>query len=500
MYIQSGELVTILKDKMKTGFHNLVHNKYFSSMRFRILVFSFVITLIPLIIFGFWISNMAQESLVEQRVEKIKNQTTALRNHLVEEGFSGKELNSQSMLEVDTVAGLYGSRIQIVSNGFRVLKDTYLVDKGKVNISLGVLTAFQGKDTCEYDKKSHTISCNTAITIGNSSQTVGVISVIAPTNDIYAIIQGFQSKMVLIEILIMVAVISVVLFISNALVKPLKKIGDSIEKYSEGDFKEPIKVKGCYETEQITEAFNHMVDRFNEIDESRTQFVSNVSHELKTPITSVKVLADSLLSQENVPAEMYREFLQDIVTEVDRENEIVTDLLTLVRLDKQTDALKIEPANINEMVEQVIKRLRPIAEQKNIELVFESFRPVIADVDPIKLGMVINNLVENAIKYNILDGWVHVSLNADHKYFFLKVADSGIGIDEEEQDKIFERFYRVDKARARDGDAPGGTGLGLAITKSIVLMHRGAIKVYSKEGEGTTFSVRIPLKYIVTGK
>ena len=145
------------------------------------------------------------------------------------------------------------------------------------------------------------------------------------------------------------------------------------------------------------------------------------------------------------------------------------------------------------MVERILKRLRPIAAKRNIELVLESFRPVVAQIDEVKLTSAVSNLVENAIKYNVLDGWVHVSINADHKYFYIKVEDSGIGIPKESQDLIFDRFYRVDKTRSRE---TGGTGLGLAITRNIILMHRGAIKVYSKENEGTTFTMRIPLNYI----
>ena len=141
----------------------------------------------------------------------------------------------------------------------------------------------------------------------------------------------------------------------------------------------------------------------------------------------------------------------------------------------------------------ILKRLKPIAAKNNIELVLESFRPILAEVDEVKITSAITNLVENAIKYNVMDGWVRVTLNADHKYFFIKVADSGIGIPDESQEMVFERFYRVDKTRARE---TGGTGLGLAITKNIIMLHNGAIKVYSKEGEGTTFTVRIPLNYV----
>ena len=152
-------------------------------------------------------------------------------------------------------------------------------------------------------------------------------------------------------------------------------------------------------------------------------------------------------------------------------------------------------ADINELIEQILKRLQPIAEKQQVEVVLESFRPVTAEVDEVKLSLAITNLVENAIKYNKNDGegWVHVSLNADHQYFYLKVEDSGMGIPEESLEHIYERFYRVDKSHSRE---IGGTGLGLAITRNSILMHRGAIKVHSMLGEGTTFDVRVPLNYI----
>jgi signal transduction histidine kinase len=165
-------------------------------------------------------------------------------------------------------------------------------------------------------------------------------------------------------------------------------------------------------------------------------------------------------------------------------------------MDKSAADMNITTVNINELLEQILKRLQPIADKQQVELVLESFRPITADVDEVKLTLAITNLVENAIKYNKDDGtgWVHVSLNADHQYFYLKVEDSGMGIPEESLELIYERFYRVDKSHSRE---IGGTGLGLAITRSSILMHRGAIKAYSVVGEGTTFDVRIPLKYIV---
>ena len=162
-------------------------------------------------------------------------------------------------------------------------------------------------------------------------------------------------------------------------------------------------------------------------------------------------------------------------------------------MDKKSADLNVEELVVNEVVELAVKRLRPIAAEKNVELMLDSFRPITAQADRTKLTLAVSNLVENAIKYNRPEGgWVRVSLNADHKYFYITVADNGIGIPEEALNHIFERFYRVDKSHSRE---IGGTGLGLAITRSAVIMHRGAIRVYSKENEGATFSVRIPLVY-----
>ena len=136
---------------------------------------------------------------------------------------------------------------------------------------------------------------------------------------------------------------------------------------------------------------------------------------------------------------------------------------------------------------------REMAEKNQIEVVLETFRPITAEIDEVKISLAVSNLVENAIKYNKKGGWVHVSLNADHKFFYIKVADSGIGIPEEDQMHIFERFYRVNKSHSRE---IGGTGLGLAITRNAIIMHRGSVKVYSNPGEGTTFTVRVPLLYV----
>lgn len=206
----------------------------------------------------------------------------------------------------------------------------------------------------------------------------------------------------------------------------------------------------------------------------------------------MKVLSESILLQENVPKEMYVEFLEDITSEVDRMTEIINDLLTLVKLDQKEIPITFVKAELNQIIIDIIKRMKPLANAKDIELNYILLKQeVFADIDKTKFILAISNLVENAIKYTAEYGKITVTLDCDHQNLFLSVSDTGIGIAEEEINKIFERFYRVDKTRNRE---TGGTGLGLSITHSTILMHNGSIKVTSKEKEGSTFLVRIPLR------
>ena len=304
------------------------------------------------------------------------------------------------------------------------------------------------------------------------------------------------------------------LLFSNIFAAPIKRMSKAAKRMSELDFDVKIPVTSNDEIGELGNSMNEMSEKLEhtiselkaanielqrdiaerrKIDDMRKEFLSHVSHELKTPIASMKVLADSLLSQEGMPEEIYREFLGDITNEIERMTKIINDLLSMVKMDKNTSQVEVVNTSINDLLEQLLKRLRPIAAERNIELIYESYRPVMADIDETKMSIALNNLIENAIKYNYDDGWVRVTLNADHKFFYVTVQDSGVGIPEDVQDNVFERFYRVDKARSRD---TGGTGLGLSLTRSAVLLHRGSIKLYSKEKEGTTFTVRIPLTYV----
>ncbi len=468
--------------------------KIFRSLRVRIFLFLLAVGIIPCIILRNGILNSYEDRAVSVRGMDVQNQLMILSNQLISSDYMLDQSSEVINGQLDQLSNMYDGRILITDRNFKIIKDTYGLDEAKTIVSEEVFRCFKGENIVNYDPDNHYIELTVPIKDQTSKEVIGVMITSVSTDSIMDNLDVLGSKSLVLVIAISAVILMIAVYLASFFVRPFSQVTHSIEEVSEGYGDEnKLSIPGYVETEQLAEAFNRMLAHMKVLDDSRQEFVSNVSHELKTPITSMKVLADSLLMQEDVPVELYKEFMGDIAQEIDRESQIISDLLSLVKLDKKASDLNIAPVNINEMLESILKRLRPIAAQRNIELVFESFRPVTAEIDEVKLSLAFSNLVENAIKYNIDNGWVHVSLNADHKYFYVKVSDSGMGIPEESVEHIFERFYRVDKSRSRE---IGGTGLGLAITRSAILMHRGAIKVYSKENEGTTFTVRVPLNYI----
>lgn len=438
-----------------------------------------------IIIYGFLRKSM------DETVTQVKWQSNILASDILAMDFFKNPDSDAADVEIQQMAYAYSARILIINSDYIIVKDNYIFDEGKTIITEDVINAFKGKSHSHINYKSSSAVITTPI-IDDTGKISGVIKVSLSG---YATIQTIN-YMKRISIAVMIALLlvfsGILVFVIYKLTSPAKDMKEEILSLSDGDKNARIKKQTIKEYKDIGDAVNVLIDRLESIDGSRDEFVSNVSHELKTPMTSMKVFADSLLATENAPIEMYKEFMQDIAEEIDRENEIIGDLLNLVRTDGERAVLNIETVDVNELMEVVLKRLKPIALKNNIEIIFESMRPVTASIDRVKFIIVLTNIIENAIKYNHPEGWVKITLNADHKFFYVDVSDSGIGIPEECKDQVFERFYRVDKARSRE---TGGTGLGLAITKNIVLLHKGTIKFYSKENEGTTFNIRIPLNY-----
>lgn len=476
--------------------------QFLRSLKIYVFLIVFIVGLISCNIMRYAILQNYEQRAVSLRTSDAQAQLNILANHLITYQYlqdtSSKVINA----ELNLLSNLYGGRILIINNDLKVVKDTYGISEGKTFISEEVIRCLKGSNTSQYDSENGYIEMTIPIVeilevpdmiSEKESVARGVMLTSVSTDYIAQTMDILNRKALVVESIVILIIFGISVLASYVLVRPFGKITEALSRVKEGYTNDPINVPDCLETENIGEAFNQVLGRMKVLDDSRREFVSNVSHELKTPITSIKVLADSLRVQEDVPIELYKEFMEDIATEIDRENEIINNLLTLSKMDRANSNLNIAQIDINMLVEQIMKRLRPLAIKRDVELVYESIRPVIAEIDEVKITLVITNLIENAIKYNKEHGWVKVTLDADHQFFTIEVADSGIGIPQESIEHIYERFYRVDESHSREIE---GTGLGLAITRSAILMHRGSIKAVSEEGEGTTFTVKIPLTYI----
>lgn len=492
-----------MTEKIKRGFINL---KIWRSLKVRLFAIIFLMGLVPAMIIKEGILNNYEDRAVAVRQSDVQNQLKIIANHLITYNYLQDTSSEVINAELEQLSNLYNGRVLIINGNLRVVKDTYGISEGKIIISEEVIKCIKGTAMSNYDAKNGFIEITTPIVETVSAQmatenlpegtelTRGIMLTSVSTDIIRNTMDILDRRAFIIMIIMIFCTLVIAMVLTRILIRPFDRISKAINEIKDDHIDEPISVPDYLETEHIVDAFNSLIKRMKIVDDSRQEFVANVSHELKTPITSMKVLADSLLDQPDVPAELYREFLVDITEEIEREDKIINDLLSLVKMDRKSADLNISEVDVNALVELIMRRLRPIAMRRDIQLVYESIRPVTAEVDEVKLTLALSNLVENAIKYNKEHGFVKVTLDADHQFFTVQVADSGVGIPEDELEHIYERFYRVDKSRSRE---IGGTGLGLSITKSVILMHRGSVKVASIEGEGTDFTVKIPLKYIL---
>lgn len=492
--------------------------KIFQSFKLRLFFVIFVIGSAIAVFLGNIITKAYTAKAIEVSSIKIADELKGLADDIDNYALTAGNDIARGVMQNDIKARLYqlskvyDGRLMVINQDLKIIYDSYDASVGKFITSKQIIECIRPEFLNGNDRADlgNVISDKIITNIDNEN---GYIEFAVPIinyakNDVkeadgvifasYRLegintISRFLTKRSFNFELISILVLSIVAFIVSSIISaPFSRITSKIREFTDFDETGKIEESAYIETSEIADAFNGLQDRLKILDESRQEFVSNVSHELKTPITSIKVLADSINSEENVPNELYKEFMQDIVNEIDRENSIITDLLSLVKLDKGEAALNIDLVNVDEMLDLIIRRLDPIAATHGVDIDLECLKAVDAEIDEVKMTLALTNLIENGIKYNRSSGWVKVTLDADNQFFTVTIKDSGIGIAKEELDHIFERFYRVDKSHSRE---IGGTGLGLAIARKTILLHRGFIKVDSVVSEGTTFTVRLPIYY-----
>ncbi|MBR0354772.1 MAG: HAMP domain-containing histidine kinase [Oscillospiraceae bacterium] len=302
------------------------------------------------------------------------------------------------------------------------------------------------------------------------------------------LIMTVQGRIRVASLAIAVLAIVLVLGFSELLLSRIRELVKSMRVVAGGDYEHRLKVKGRDEIAELGDEFNTLTERLDETEKQRRRFVSDASHELKTPLASIRLLADSVVQNDNVDMATVREFVSDISSEARRLQRTTEELLDLSRLDDGVQRLA-EPVDLKQVALDALVPLRPLAAERQVHLhpALSEGCVIMANTDD--MFHVVFNLLENAVKYNVPEGSVWIRLEGDEKNVVLTVSDSGIGIPEEDRLNIFSRFYRVDKARSR---ASGGTGLGLSIVHDAVMAHGGSIAVGANKPQGSVFVVTFP--------
>lgn len=456
-----------------------------------------MIMLLTLFLFGYYVINSMSSYLYMD--EKVN--VTTMANMI--SSFAGEYISEDNTVVYKSFNGFLQSlkldereRVIIINKDSIALFDSQNNKNilGKAQIKQTVMTALSGKEGYQEYKNEddHIMVLDAAVPITKDGQVIGAVNIVYSSNKINDFVSAVTQDILLLFVVIGFLVGLIIFVVANFMTRRVVEFTKKITAMSDGILDEKLEIKGHDEIAQLGEAFNNMSEKLSALEEKRTQFVSNASHELKTPLSSIKLMADSIIQTPDIQMDQVREFLTDISNEVDRLNRIVNRLLYITKMDtvQEVEEKHFELTNLKDLVQDIVRNLRPLAERDKIELSVQADSDVYMMMDADRLWQGIYNICDNAIKYTREYGRVEVVLDKENGAAVVTVRDNGVGFTQAEQERIFDRFYRVDKARARD---TGGTGLGLSIAESVVELHGGHIEVHSEPNMGSEFKIVLPL-------
>jgi len=395
-----------------------------------------------------------------------------------------------------TAGSELGGRLLVVSPDGKVQLDTFaLLDGTRVELP-EIVTVLTGGVSHAYgiyavDGTEGEYAALCAARMSNGTETIGALLLSTPVTELRNAIVTVEKQLLTVFMATASAALIAALIFALTLTRPVKALTSTIRRMGRGDLSARVKVRASGELKELADSYNAMAEKIENFDRSRSQFVSNASHELKTPLATMKILLENLIYQPDMPPELRAEFMQDMNHEIDRLTGIITDLLTLTQMDSHDTALKLEEVDLSLLTQDTLHTLHPAAEKAGLHIASDIASGVKLTADQTKLTQIVYNLTDNAIKYTPEGGEIRVSLRVHGREAVLTVSDTGIGIPQEDQAHVFDRFYRVDKARSR---ATGGTGLGLSIVRQLVQLHGGSISLTSAPDQGTTFTVALPMR------
>ena len=466
------------------------------SIRTQFISFIVALLLILLLLLNTYPLISSRDAIFEEKRSSMSAQASTAAAPL-----NGLErLNRENIAEVLRYLDLSGySRVLVTDR-----EGNPLYDSGSDALIPGdVTTCLTGKTVFRSSFSEEAFVSSIAIPLSAQGELTGALYLTENDTERAEIILGFQNRIRVASLGIGALALVLALLFIFLLLQRIRALVRSMRVVAEGDYSYRHVNKGRDEITELGEEFNQLTERLQSTEEQRRRFVSDASHELKTPLASIRLLADSVVQNENVDPETMREFVTDIGKEAIRLQRTTEKLLTLSRLDdgfaapsERIDLKRVvgaaspaERIDLKRVVEATQMPLRPLAREKGVSLCLrlEEGCRVLATEDD--LFHIVFNLVENAVKYNVPGGSVDISLHQDEKQVTLQVSDTGIGIPEADRENIFNRFYRVDKARSREA---GGSGLGLSIVHDAVLAHGGSITVGQNTPQGSVFTVSFP--------
>ena len=458
------------------------------NIRWKITVNYLILFLAVLLVLGVFLLSTLYSYLFDQKKMEVLTSANVIAS-IISENFTDEYFYAK----LPNLPMEKNARAIIVNTESSVLYDSYKETsiKGKTFINAAITGALlsDGKNSSSAYKEDGSWYIDAAVPIIKNAKTVGAVYLVQSGDSTEEIILHIRNVLLLLCGAIMAILGIFSFYMAKFLTRPIQRFTTFINNMPKESLQH-VQIKSGDEIGQLALAFNNLIDRMAELEDKRRAFVSNASHELKTPLSIIKLLSDSLMQTENPDPDFIKEFLSDMSKEVDRLTRIVEKLLDMTKMDSSHASMQFIHTDVRDIAQEVYDKLAPLAKSKNIALSLnQPDAEVILPVERDTLTEAIYNIADTSIKYTESEGTVAISVSRDLGNVYIAVTDTGIGIPKEEVQKIFDRFYRVDKARARE---TGGTGLGLSIAMDAVKLHGGHIEVKSEEDTGSRFTITLP--------
>ncbi len=463
------------------------------SIRWKLIGTYFLIIGLTLGFISVYIMSSMRSYTLEQREVQVLGQANVIAGYIAQ--YQDLSEDSINFLLNQQQLGSGGRVLMLDCDAFVTFDSNNGIMQGKIMPTPTVLDALRGNNNAEEGTDATgELLISAAVPIIKDKNISGVIYYQASAAEIEAYMNQIKGTLVMIAVLVCIFIGVVSFVVSSVMTGPIRNLTKQLEDMAENNSDSELDVSDGGEIGTLANSFNKMTAKIKAQEEKRQEFVSNASHELKTPLSSIKLIADSLLNAPNADRETVEEFLTDMNVQVDRLTRIVNKLLTLTKMDSSSNVTRLEfnVLDLSDICANVVKALRPLAEQKNITLDFFTEGAIYSRLEKDRFWEAVYNILDNSIKYTPQGGKVSMDVAKEGGNAIITVEDSGIGIAPDEMYKIFDRFYRVDKARARE---TGGTGLGLSIALTAVELHGGNIQVESEEGKGSKFIIIIPITF-----